>query len=436
MAETLLIHYRAGDEQAHWLLCNEAGEAVSKLTRGALAEAAPVAARHPATVLLDSRALHLNHVQLPTQSLQKLRRAVPYALEDDIAEDVEAMHFALSKDSESGDIAVAGINRHSLQACIDAFEAAGINIDAILPDVLCLGGDAQQWVLLRHGDRLLLQTGRFRGQVIDAGLTDYLLQQLQQSCHNDTRPQSLLLFSEADDDTEALEKGLREIMTNRDQTNTASGGESAIGLQGIHYNQHPLTVFCGHYRQALPLNLLQGAFKPRRKQRGYWQYWKLPAALAAIWLALDLGLTGWQWRQLEQANTELRGQIKRIYKQTFPGSRKVVNPRVQMEQKLEALRKAGSGADHGLLFLLAESFGAISLDKKQIKLQSLNYRNGRMEVAIDSSTLQALQALNARLNENRRIHSEIASSSAEKDRVRATLRIEARQAHRGSKPQP
>jgi len=62
-------------------------------------------------------------------------------------------------------------------------------------------------------------------------------------------------------------------------------------------------VFCGHYKQALPLNLLQHKFKLKRKSSGYWHHWRLAASLAAAWLVLNLGVTGFQYMQLQDENS-------------------------------------------------------------------------------------------------------------------------------------
>ncbi|HHJ36718.1 MAG TPA: hypothetical protein ENJ87_13230, partial [Gammaproteobacteria bacterium] len=167
-------------------------------------------------------------------------------------------------------------------------------------------------------------------------------------------------------------------------------------------------------------------FKPRRKSSGYWQYWKLAASIAAIWLVLDLGLTGFKHMQLKDENIATRARIEKIYKQAFPKSRKIINPRSQMEQKLKELKGGTGNSDRGLIYLLAESFGTLKTEKKNFTLRSLTFRNNRMDIGLDSSNLQSIENLNKNLNNNKHISSEITSSSSEKDSVKGNLRIEGR----------
>ena len=423
MSETLLIHYSHDKPaQASWALCNDAGELTTKISSGEPEHIKDIAAGHPVVMLLDSRCLHINRLQLPTQNTAKMLRAVPYALEDYIADDVEDFHFVIAPDKAHNRTAVAGINRHTLQAIIDRFDEAGIQLDSIVPDALCLpceetAGQAQ-WVILNYLEHSYFQTGRYTGAVYDTSLMALVLQSsLKQE---DTEPpEKLLLFSNSEDDNGEFIESIQQSLQQ------AAGEDAETEIITLRYNNHPLVVFCGQYRQAMALNLRQGEFKVRRRSTGYLQHWRLAASLAAIWLVLHLGVTAFQLNQLKQKNAQTQVLIKQIYKKAFPQSKKIVNARVQMEQKLKQL-KNNSDAGTGLLFLLSESFGTLSHDKKNITLQSLNYRNNRMEIGLDSANLEAIENLNRQLNANRKIKAEISSSSSEKNRVRGNIRIEAR----------
>jgi len=416
MSETLLIHYNIDDaQQATWALCNSDGELTGKISSGPLSELSEIASGRTAIILLNSQCLHINQLQLPTQNMQKLLKAVPYAIEEFIADDVEDFHFVIAKNKHDKSTSVVGINRGTLKNIIQVFQEANISIEKIIPDALCLAADdSEQWACLNFKNDSYLQTGITDGMVVSHDILDYIVSsKLGDEEHE--RPAKILLFSEQET-TSCFD------MLKQD----AVIAESDTELVNIVYNTHPLVVFCGNYKQAAALNLLQNEFKPRRKATGYWQHWRLAASLAAIWLILHLGLTGFQHAQLKQANTITEAKIEKIYKQSFPQSRKIVNPRVQMEQKLKELKGSAGGSNGGLIFLLAESFGTLSHDKESITLQSLTFRNNRMDIGLEGSNLQAVENLNKNLNNNKKIKSEITSSSSEKDKVKGNLRIERR----------
>ena len=257
MSDTLLIHYNIENvQQATWSLCNSDGELTGKITTGSLAELSETAANHTAIVLLNSHCLHINQLQLPTQNQQKLLRAVPYAIEEFIADDVEDFHFVVAKNKHDNATSVVGINRNTLQNVINVFRDAAITPEKIIPDALCLAAnDGEQWACLNYDNDSYLQTGTQNGMVISHDILPYIISSKLLDEALD-KPEKILLFSEQDDAASFDE--LKEVFDDH----------SDIELINIVYNTHPLVVFCGNYRQALPLNLLQHDFKPKRKPSG------------------------------------------------------------------------------------------------------------------------------------------------------------------------
>jgi general secretion pathway protein L len=416
MSDTLLIHYNIEQpQQATWSLCNDAGELTGKITTSSLDEISELAGKHPVIVLLNSQCLHINQVKLPTQNLQKMLKAVPYAIEEFIADDIENFHFVISKNKNSDVTSVVGIEKNTLLNIVQIFEKANINVEKIIPDAVCLAANETQWACLNYLNSTYLQTDTLNGLILPSEILQYTLtNRLADQTQN--TPDKILLFSEQE---------------NNEALNTLSFEETSDDTEiekiNIVYNTHPLVVFCGHYKHAASLNLLQHEFKPKRKSSGYWQHWKLAASIAVIWLVLNLGIATFKHSQLKDENIVAKAQIEKLYKKSFPKSRKIVNPRVQMEQKLKELKIGANNSGNGLIFLLAESFGTSDPNKqKNITLQSLTFRNNRMDIGLDSTNLQSIENLNKKLNSNKNIMSEITSSSSEKDKVKGNIRIEGR----------
>lgn len=416
MSDTLLIHYNINQaQQATWAWCNAAGELTGIITSGSLSKLSEIAGEHSVVVLLHSQCLHINQLQLPTANVQKQLKAVPYAIEEFIADDIDNFHFVISKNKGSDTTAVVGIDKNILSNIIQQFRSANINVEKIIPDALCMAADDNQWCCLNFNNSSYLQTGINNGLLLSHDLLPYALNnKLQQETQQ--RPEKILLFCEQENASAFAELKNDDAFTNSDD----------IEVLNIVYNTHPLVVFCGNYKQASALNLLQHAFKAKRKTAGYWQHWRLAASLVAILLILDLGLTSFQHSQLKQSNIETRTSIETIYKKAFPQSRRIVNPRVQMESKLKELKNAAGNSSQGLIFLLAESFGTLDHDKKNITLQSLTFRNNRMDISLESNNLQAVETLNKNLNKNVKIKSKIISSSSEKNKVKGNIRVEGR----------
>ena len=406
MASTLLLHYDpARPDQATWSHANNQGELTSRITTGPLSDAAVVAEQHKVIVLIDSSHVHMNQVQLPTSNRQKMLRAIPYALEEQVAEDIEDFHFVIGKTDPEYGTPVAGIRKETIESLIDVFDQAGMHIDAVIPDTVCTPAAPDQWTVLFHDGKALIHYQSLIGTVIDADNLPILLRSsLGKTEH---RPGKLVyFFLDGNEPAPSLE----EI-------------DSDIDIIKVAYNAHPLVVFCGEFAKAKSLNLLQGQYKPTRKSTGEWYRWRLAASLAAVWLVLYLGINLFELNRLKARNTEIAIQIEKIYKQSFPGSRRIINPRVQMEQKLEELRGGGGPQGSQFLALLTESATVIS-SQKDVKLQSIDFRNNRMDIGLTGTNLQSVETLNNELKKNMKLDSEITSATSEKNNVRGSIRLQ------------
>jgi len=406
MDDILLIHFNPARAEASWALVNAAGELSCKISTGDLSEASTLASTHKSIVLLDNILVHINSVQLPTQNRQKMLRAIPFALEEQIADDIEQFHFVAAKPDKDNNTAVAGIRTETLQSILDTLAEHKIKPDAIIPDALCLAGSASQWSVLVYQDIADIQLDILNGAEYDRELVPMIL---ESSLQNEAlpKPEKILLFCTDKDNVDDI----RAVVPDD------------IELVQIQYNQHPLVVYCGQYKSAMPLNLLQGEFKPKSKTATQWKRWQLPASLAAVWLILNLSVTAYQYHHLSSKNAEMQAQIIKLYKQSFPENTRIVDARKQMERNLNELKSGSSTNGDGMLKLLTYAADALSKDKS-ITLQSMDYRDNHIDINLTTTQLSAIQALNDNLNKTGKLKSAIISSTSDKNQVKGSLRLQ------------
>lgn len=411
MADTLLIHFKpehAGT--ASWALVNAAGELTTMLSHGSLSDAAATADKHKTIVLLDSTDIYIDSVQLPIKNQQKLLRAIPFSLEEKIADDIEDLHFVAGKTSSDGVTPVAAIKHETLKNILNILEKLAIKPAALIPDTLCLTANSSQWAILLQDDRAKLQFDRFDAGEFDRETLPLLIKsELQQSERK--QPEKIILFTVDGDDSET--EDISDVISED------------IELIKVSFNTHPLVVFCGQYKHALSLNLLQDDYQPKQKVNMNWQRWRLAASLAALSICLNIGMTSVQYNHFQDSNKKLQVEIDNIYKKSFPRSKRIVNARVQMEQKLDELKGLGkAGSNTSLISLLSDSSSALSAEKS-VTIQSINYRNNTIDIEVTGANLQNIEQLNKKLN-NTSLSSEIVSSSSEKNKVKGNIRIKRR----------
>src|SRR5271163_1424079 len=136
MPQTLLLRLPApGQEETEWLVMDESAEAVTTKQRGSLTLAAAVSRTGKVVALAPATQILLAEPELPPGSGVKLARAVPFALEEQLTEDVDELCFALGRRQPSGRTPVAVVARSVLQAWLAELSSVGIEPSAMYADM-------------------------------------------------------------------------------------------------------------------------------------------------------------------------------------------------------------------------------------------------------------------------------------------------------------
>ncbi len=388
--------YLESEQSASWVKLAADG-VVQASGQGGLAEIDSSGQR--VIVLVPGEDVLLCRVGVPGQKQRLLAQAVPYALEEQLIDDVEEQHFALG--AISGDqVNVAVVSHKKMQQWLALLQQAGIEADQLVADVLALPLAENSWQLLQFKQRLLLRYGEQRGLVMDADSASLNLKALLAEA-GESRPDRIKCqdFSAAGLTLPGVDV---ELLV-----------EPASGL--------PVLTMAAAYQEQKAINLLQGQYSRRERMSKYWRPWRAAAALLAVFIVVQFASGIVDQQRLAAEKTALLEEIEQIYRQTFPKARKVVNAKLQMERALKSLR-GGSSTNEGFSKLLAQA-GEQFNQTSQLKIQRLSFKNGQLDVALFIGDLQQLDQLKQRLVDMAGMQVEIQSATAKGDRVEARLRI-------------
>jgi len=355
----------------------------------------------PARVFVPTQHVFLARVEVPPGNRQKLLRAVPFALEEHLAEDVDRLHFAVGERDEAGRLAVAVVARRDMDRWIAALNQAGILYRAIHPDLFLLPLEGGGWSLTTRDGIARIRTGPADGFAGDQeNLTELLRLRLREA-HEPPARLDLWLCP----DPIAL-------------------GDLGVAIPvHTHRCRHLLEAGANQETLAGAIDLAQGDYSPSRRWSRLWRPWRLAAGLAAAWVVVHLGLLAWDNARLAREQAELRARIEAVYRQAFPDARKVVNPRVQMTRRLERLKRGGrQGGD--FLALLGRVAPLLAADG--VEIASVRYKQGTLDVEVRVPSLAALDRLEGRLEKEARVAVEIQSAAAREGKVQGRLHIEGR----------
>lgn len=125
----------------------------------------------PATILVPSESVLLLAVDLPLQSRAKRLAALPFAIEDRIADPLDTVHIALGAQIAPQRYLVAVVRHAVMLRWIELAEAAALGHAAMVPDALALPApDAGEWSAEAVDGRVLVRTGDGTGFAMPASL--------------------------------------------------------------------------------------------------------------------------------------------------------------------------------------------------------------------------------------------------------------------------
>ncbi|MDH3560834.1 MAG: type II secretion system protein GspL [Gammaproteobacteria bacterium] len=401
MRSTLLIQAdRDHADSCRWLILDAEGKSAGTVRSGTPAAAAAEAAGLRVVALAHGIDCVLTQVSIPGSNRQKLLRAVPFALEEQFSEDVEDLHFAVGPALAGGEYPVAVVAIQRMNALLEVFTSAGLEVHQLLPDLLTIPCSADAICVVIDGDVSLVRSGPYSGFAVDTGNLELLLaSQLDQG----------------DDDTQSVHITVPAGSTLPDL--------GALGARvEIEHTDASALVVLARGLASPSIDLLQGAYSRSREWSKLWRPWRASAALLLVGIVLAHAVQGVDYVRLKQQQAELNSRIETVFKETFPGTRKVVNARVQMQQQLEQLQRQGGGGTQ-FMTLLARA-GDVLRSASDVDITGASFRAGRLDLDLTVASLQILDQLKQTLSA-RGLTVEIQSATTEGDqRVKSRLRIQ------------
>ena len=383
-----------------WLHLDAAGVARGVIHTGTLADAAAEANGLRVIVLLPGSDCLLTSVHIPGRRRKRLLQAVPYALEEQLSDDVEKLHFALGAELVSGTWQVAVTNKQRLHTLMGSLTESGLDVQQVLPEQLALPFSAGAISVLIDHDMAVVRNSEHSGYAVDAENLD------------------AVLTSNSPDDPAVT--AVINLYLEQDAA-LPDNGNYPGHLHLEHYARDPLGVLA----QGLDIkaiNLLQGEFSHAGELNRVLYPWRATAALLLAGILISNAVKAVDYYRLSQESDQLKMQIEETFRKALPETRRLVNPRAQMQQKLDELQQ-GSSSESRFLNLLGQA-GVVIKDVEGVEISGANYRGGRLDLDLNVDSLQLLDRLKQALTKNGTLSVDIQSATTGSDqRIKSRLRI-------------
>ncbi|MFK7955886.1 MAG: type II secretion system protein GspL [Lysobacterales bacterium] len=363
----------------------------------------PAQGRLPLVVLVPGREVLLSRVSLPAGSRQRLLQALPFAMEDQLVQDVDHYHFALGPklklspggDEPSASHIAAAVSAEAMERWMATLNDAGLEPDVMapLPLALALPERADQANVLIDGPSALVRCGTqeaFESSLGDLALMLSLNPQIKQLQVADPEHQ------------------WQDSMTTLPTQLVAA----APWPQGLEVTP-----------SKMGLNLLLGRWQARgdsaARTAKVWRW--AAAALCAAGLMVLVG------RYLEVADLKqqmsvldaaARQQVLAVVSPIPPGR----SYREVLTASLSRSRGAGGGSQNGFFYLL-EIVGPALVQDGGINLSSINFRSDGLMLDLTAGSLGQVESLRRQITEQAPVAVVIESSETVVSGTRVRMRI-------------
>jgi general secretion pathway protein L len=384
MADWLLIRFSNDPGNVDYLTCDAAGRIVEPLRRGSVAAAARDAAGKRICALAPASDVLLTDAEVPAKSGTRFQQIVPYALEEQVAQDIESLLFAVGRRAgESTRIPVAVVSRALLDDWLGQLRGAGLEPECLYADSSLVPENPGQAVLVLSDDSVLVRAAGAQPVTLPLAALGEALDLL--------RPAPVPV----------TEFGGNGLVVYAGEAEWQQYG-AAIEAERAHFEALSVQLLpdgpLGLFAQSLPgttaINLLQGPYAPVSPLAGGLKAWRIAAALLLGLLVLH-GIGGaTQLLMLKRTERRLDQSISETFEQAMPGEHNTSNARRRMEGRLAALQ--GSTDSSGLLAMLS-AVAQARTGAEGTAVQALSYRAGLLELQVTAPGADALDHISQQL---------------------------------------
>ena len=324
------------------------------------------------SVLLPGSDVLLREVVIPEGAARQFPSMLPFIVEDDLAQDVDDLHIViLKKTNKTAQVAI--VEHQKMVNWVEQLSEAGIQTKRFLPDVLALPFHQDGTTMVELNQQWLLRFSEYQGAIAESEWLPMLLEGLVTNS-----AKSLSDTEEAENEDVEGSKSYVLHSYSPCEINVANTK---------HIEEAPELVMqlLAEGAFSSKVNLLSGKYRPQSSWRKHWRIWqKVILAFGLVTVAfVAQHIT--EVQKLEQHSIALRTESERIFRDIFPGKRKIPTVsylKSQMKNE-EARLQGGSGGDD-LLAWMAELAPYLA-KVPQVKLQSLKFDGKRDELRLQAS---------------------------------------------------
>jgi general secretion pathway protein L len=386
-----------------------------------LGEAAAEIGEREVIVLVPSAEVLTTSIDIPVRGGARLQAALPYALEELLADDVDKLHFAAGPRRASGHTPVSVVNDELIAQWLTTLANAGVHAASVMADGYGLARIpgtislllAEDQVFINDGaDLELVMQGVSPGDALaaigaldDGGETGA---EDEDESAPGALPRHVLVYCDASDE----ERYQHDWIAIRHELDSVDVKLLADGVMP----RLAVTVATGS-----GINLLQGKYAPKNQYGGILRPWRYAAMLLLALGVVGLGAKAMDYYLLVQQEAELRQAFNDEYQQILPGAPETDDP----ARVIESLRRRVGIVSSVPIFLQSmEQLSRAMQQNGEARIDAISYRAGVVDIRISAPNVAMLDSIQRALAESGQFNAAIQSTDQDGESVSSRIQMQ------------
>ena len=389
--------------RCEYVVTNEKGEIKDSIKHGDLNDISDQEKNNTVIIMLPGEEILSKSLILPIKSNAKLKQAIPFALEDDIASDIDDCHFAFEKSEIDESIIVNVIDRKLFKNYLNQLKEINISPSFVVSENSCVYKTEDTINLIIEDAKAHGRCGYKEPYTLDIMDLSNIIKALESN--NNINHLQISLSKNND----SIVKQISEL------ADTYKSVDTKILSKGAFQE------FIKNYFVQDHVNLLQGNFKPEIKFEKVFKPWRAPAALATILLLSLLINNVLNMNKLVNYEADLSAYFLNEYKYFYNNARNVNDP-------IKIVNSIKNGAQLNMnnsIFLNGLNIISESVAKENnVQLSSINFSDNRFNLRLLTSTLTSLDSLITNINTNGSLNAIIQTTNQSDNKVESRIEIQ------------
>lgn len=354
---------------------------------------------------------------IPAKQTRFVHQALPYAVEEQIAQDIESVHLSLGNRTEKG-FRVAAVDHDRMAEWVAMFSGwEHLKLEAIYPDAGLLPITEGGWSICLDGETAMLASDQGEWLSVQARNLAMFAQTLALPPSDEVVAEVPVTVYGTEQEFAHQQADLGELKAS---------GRLIVREETLELMPLELLAHSHHHHLCQPINLCQGEYGIRSGKASVLSVWKPLIAVASVWFVVQIGVELGMGFYHQQKADETREEAMAIYRQAFPNDTRTHAGNVRRVVQGQLRQMQSDGPETGFITLMkytGDQYSRIP-DAGSVMFNSVNYSSNRGELVVDvrADSYSKLSALRNGLT-SQGLKAEIGSVVNEADGARGRLTV-------------